>query len=81
MEVILFASLYWAKEILFFYVHFFRRTFYSLGATEVEFPFFHMKKASGGENSEVYADALRGHSAPLGSDPTLSWLHPPHRHF
>ena len=70
MEVILFASLYRAIEVLTFYVHFFyRRTF------------FHMKKASGGEDSEVYADALRGHSAPRGSNPTLSWLHSSHCHF
>ena len=52
MEVILFASLYRAKEILIFCVHFFRRTFYPRGATEVEF-FLLYKKASGGENLEV----------------------------
>ena len=57
MEVILFASLYRTIEVLIFCVHFFCwRTFYPRGATEVEFPFFHMKKASGGENWEVPAD-------------------------
>ena len=28
--------------------------------------FFHMKKASATKNSEVFADALMGHSAPRG---------------
>ena len=57
MEVILFASLYQAKEVLIFHVHFFnRRTFYLCGAAEVVFPFFHMKKASAAKNSKVLAD-------------------------
>ena len=30
------------------------------------FPSFHMKKVSVAKNSEVYADALGGHSAPRG---------------
>ena len=59
MELIIFASLYQAKEVLIFYVHFFyRRTFYSRGAVEVVLPFFHMKKALVAKNSEDYADAL-----------------------
>ena len=29
-------------------------------------PFFYMKKASAAKNSELFADALRGHSAPRG---------------
>ena len=59
MEVILSTSLYQAKEVLIFYVHFFyRRTFYLCGAAEVVFPFFHMKKAPVAKNSEVYADSL-----------------------
>ena len=67
MELIIFASLYQAKEELIFYVHFFyRRTFYLRGVVEVVLPFFHMKKASAAKNSEVYADALRGHSASRG---------------
>ena len=80
MEIILFGSLYRAKEILIFCVHFLSN-FLSTWRDRGEVPFLPYKKASGGENSEVYADALRGHSAPRGSDPTLSWLHPPHLHF
>ena len=67
MDLIIFASLYQAKEGLIFYVHFFYwRTFYLRGAVEVVLPFFHMKKASAAKNSEVFEDALRGHSAPRG---------------
>ena len=69
MEVIIFfASLYQAKEGLIFYVHFFfyRRAFYLRGAAEMVLPFFHMKKASAAKNLEVFADALKGHLAPLG---------------
>ena len=67
MEVIHFASLYWAKEVLIFYVNFFyRRTFYLCDTAEVVFPFFHTKNASAAKNLEVYADAFRGHSAPRG---------------
>ena len=66
MELIIFASLYQAKEVLIFYVHFYRRTFYLRGTAEVVLPFFYMKKASAAKNSEVYVDTLRGHSAPQG---------------
>ena len=58
MELIIFASLYQAKEELIFYVHFYRRTFYLRGAVEVVLPFFHMKKDSAAKNSEVPTDAL-----------------------
>ena len=58
MEVILFASLYQDREVLIFYVHFYRRTFFSRGAVEVVLPFFDMKKASAAKNSEVRADFL-----------------------
>ena len=47
MEVILFSSLYRAIKYLFSASIFYRRTFYSRGMTEVEFPFFHMKKLQG----------------------------------
>ena len=68
MEVILFASRYRTIEVLIFCVHFFyRRTFYSHGVTEVEFPFFHWKKASGGENSEdpVFFQGVCDFSSPV----------------
>ena len=55
MEIIIFASLYQPKEELIFYVHFYWRTFYLRGATEVVLPFFHMKKASVAKKSEVPA--------------------------
>ena len=82
MEVILFASLYRTIEVLIFYVHFFyRRTFYLCGAAEVEFPFFHMKKASGSEKFRGLHGCSQGSLSSTRLDPTLSWLHPPHDHF
>ena len=45
---------------------FYRRTFYLRDVAEVVMPSFHMNKASVAKNSEVFADALRGHSAPRG---------------
>ena len=54
------------KKYLFSTSIFYRRTFYSCSTAEVVLLFFHMKKASAAKNSEVYADALRGNSAPQG---------------
>ena len=72
MALIIFASLYQAKEGLIFYVHFFyRRTFYLRGSVEVVLPSFHINKASAAKNSEVFVDALRGHSAPQGR---IRWI-------
>ena len=56
MEVILFASLYRAKEIFIFYVHFLLKNFLSTWRDRSGVLFLPYKKASGDENSEVPAD-------------------------
>ena len=56
MEVILFASLYWAKEILIFCVHFLLKNFLSTWRDRSGVPFLPYKKASSDENTEVPAD-------------------------
>ena len=66
MEVILFASLYLAIEVLIFYVHFLKKNFLLMWRGRGVVPFLSYEKGFSGENSEVYTDALRGHSAPRG---------------
>ena len=81
MELIIFASQYRAKEGLIFYVHFLLKNFLFTWDGRSGVAFLSYEKSFGGEKFRGRRGCSQGPLGSTRSNPTLSWLHSPHRHF
>ena len=66
MELIIFASLYQSKEVLYLYVYFLLKNFLFTWRSRSGVAFPSYEQSFGGVKFRGLADALRSHSAPRG---------------